>query len=221
MEQGEQRQQEEIVEGFKQTSSSTIGSIMDSMHIQGIVPGLRALVPGVRIVGRAFTVKEVTGVLGTYGKADFPAGQIVDGVATGQVLVVDIGGRQVSTMGNLAALAMKVKGVQGMVVDGGVRDAEQIAEVGFPTYVRHTCAISGSGRIKVLGLNIPVQIGDVRVNPGDIVVADDTSVAIVPADKAAEVLMAALAIEARDAEMEKELRAGRSFSEVSAKYRGQ
>ncbi len=85
MEQGERQQQDEIVEAFKKTSSSTIGSVMDSMRLQGIVPGLRALVPGVRIVGRAFTVKEIAGILGTYVKADFPAGQIVDGVAPGQV----------------------------------------------------------------------------------------------------------------------------------------
>ena len=206
-----------IIEGFKDISTSTIGSVMDKIGINGIINGLRCLMPGVRIAGSAFTVKESIGTLGTYTKADFPVGQAIDLMEAGDILVVDMGGQEVSTMGGLGSLAMKLKGVAGMVVDGGIRDVEQIISQGFPGYVAHICARSGQTRVKWLAVNCPVKICDVMVNPGDIIVADDTSVAVVPLEKAEEILKETRRIEELEKTFEAELEKGSTFLETSKK----
>jgi len=211
---GIQRAPKEIVEGFKQVPTSTVSDALDIMGINGIVNGFRALVAGVIIAGTAFTLKEVTGVKGTYSLEDFAVSEIVDTVEEGDVLVCDNGGQQVSTMGGLGALAMKLRGVVGMVVDGGVRDVQEIIGVPFPAYVRHTCATSGKTRIKYIARNVPVQIGNIRVNPGDIIVADDTAIAVVPANKGEEVLHQCQRIEEKERQVRNELKKGKTFDEA-------
>ena len=78
----------------------------------------------------------------------------------------------------LASRAMKNRGVAGMVIEGGCRDIDDITEVGLPTYTRHVTATTGRTRIKIVSTNFPVDIGNVRVFPGDVVVADDDGVVI-------------------------------------------
>jgi regulator of RNase E activity RraA len=65
---------------------------------------------------------------------DFQAGKIIDAVSPGDVLVIDNGGHRVSTFGGLATLAAKLKGAAGLVVDGGVRDLEEMVEHALPVF---------------------------------------------------------------------------------------
>ena len=206
-----------VIEGFRNIPTSTISDVLDARGINGIINGLRALVPAVRIAGAAFTIKSIAGERGSYSMLDFPSGELIESMEQDDILVCDLGGQQVSTMGGLGSLAMKLRGVAGTVVDGGVRDVEYIISEGFPTYTRHTCATSGNTRVKILGSNIPVEIGGVRVCPGDIVVADDTAVAVVPAGKAKEVLQECQRIEALEAQFVEELKRGGTFLEISQK----
>jgi len=216
MEEGKlERPPKEIIEGFRDIPTSTISSVTDGMGISSIVNGLRPLASGVRIAGAAFTIKAIVGERGTYTAVDFPVGEVFELMERDDILVCDMGGKEVSTMGGLGSLAMKLRGVAGMVVDGGARDAEQIIRIGFPAYLRHVCATSAVTRVKWLAINIPVEIGGVRVCPGDIVVADDTAVAIVPADKAREILQQCQRREEFEAQFEAELRRGGTFLEVS------
>jgi len=216
MEEGKlERPPKEIIEGFRAIPTATISDVLDSMGISGIINGLRPLVPGVRIAGAAFTVKSITGERGTYSVADFPVGQVIDLMEKDDIFVCDLGGQQVSHMGGLASFAMKLRGVAGMVVDGGVRDVEHIVCEGFPTYTRHVLATSGKFRIKILANNIPVEIGSVRVCPGDVVVADDTSVAVIPAGKAKEVLQECQRREELEAQFVAELKKGGTFLAAS------
>jgi len=211
------RPPKEIVEGFRDIPTSTISDVLDEMGVNGIINGLRVLVPGVRIAGVAFTIKAVVGELGSYSRSDFPVGEVIGLMEANDVLVCGLGGQQASTMGGLGSLAMKLRGVAGMVIDGGARDVEQIRRTGFPAYVRHVCATSGKTRIKWLAMNVPVEISGVRVCPGDIVVADDTSVAVVPADKMSDILEQCQQREEFEAQFEEELRKGGTFLEISRK----
>jgi hypothetical protein len=76
----------------------------------------------------------------------------------------------------MASLAAKVKGVAGLVVDGGVRDIDEMVEHRFPVFARHPVATTGRTRLKVNAINIPIEIDGVSVNPGDVIVADSTGV---------------------------------------------
>lgn len=211
------RPPKKIVEGFRDIPTSTISDVLDEMGINGIINGLRVLVPGVRIAGAAFTIKAVAGELGSYSRSDFPVGEVIGLMAANDVMVCGLGGQRVSTMGGLGSLAMKLRGVAGMVIDGGARDVEQIRHTGFPSYVRHVCATSGKTRVKWLAINVPIEINGVSVCPGDIVVADDTSVAVVPVDKASGILEQCRRREEFEAQFEEELKKGSAFLEISRK----
>ncbi|MBN1855989.1 MAG: hypothetical protein JW846_03450 [Dehalococcoidia bacterium] len=178
----------EMLEGFKAIPTATISDVLDSMKISGIVNGFRCLMPEVRIAGSAFTVKSIAGERDTYTAADFPIGKVIEKMEEGDVFVVDLGGREVSHVGGLAATAMKARGVAGMVIDGGCRDIDHIMSIGFPAYSRHVCATGARTRIRILAVNEPIEVAGIRVCSGDIVVADATCVAIVPSAVAQKVL---------------------------------
>ncbi|MFC2003971.1 RraA family protein [Chloroflexota bacterium] len=214
------RPAKELMEGFRQVPTSTVATVMDEMGIGSsgsIISGLRPLLPGVRIAGAAFTIKAIAAERGTFARADYPVGEVVELTEKDDILVIDVGGAQVCTMGGLACFAMNLRGVAGLVVEGGVRDAEQIVKIGFPVYTRHVCATSGQTRVKWLAINVPIEIGSVRVCPGDIVIADDTSVAAVPVDKAEEILSRSQHHEELESRFEKELQKGKSFLEATRK----
>lgn len=213
-----QRPPKEIIAGFIKIPTSVISDVLDKMGINGIVNELQHFLPGSRIAGPAFTAKHVTGVLGMYTVQEGSLGKIIDMIENGDIFVVDMAGKKLSNLGDRVALAMKLKGVAGAVVDGGVRDIDGIAEVGFPVHARHACATNGVGRRKLVGINVPVQIDDIRVNPGDIIVADDTAVAIVPAEKAGEILQQCQKIEESEKQFEKALKEGMTFSEATKKW---
>jgi regulator of RNase E activity RraA len=98
MEIGEiKRLPKEVIEGLKGLATSTIGNVLDDMNIRGIIKNFKSLSPDFGFVGSAMTVKEVTGVLGTYTNKDFKLGAVIDAVEEGDVVVIDYGGQQVST----------------------------------------------------------------------------------------------------------------------------
>jgi regulator of RNase E activity RraA len=112
---------------------------------------------------------------------------VIDACRPGEVLVIDNGGACVSTFGGLATLAAKLKGIAGLVCDGGVRDREEMEELRFPVFARHMTPLTGRSRLAVVATNVPVSGGGVRVRPGDVIVADGSGVVCIPAEHAARV----------------------------------
>jgi 4-hydroxy-4-methyl-2-oxoglutarate aldolase len=111
---------------------------------------------------------------------DSPAGSVY-------VMVVE-DGVDFAGIGGLMATAMKYRGFAGAVIDASVRDTPQIRKLQFPVFSRGVAPSTTINHYRVTGVNVPVTCAGVRVNPGDIVTADEDGVAVVPRAKAADVL---------------------------------
>ena len=209
-----ERPTKEMIEGFRSIPTSTISDILDEMGIDGVVSGLKAVKEGFSLVGPAVTVKEVSGTLGAYTIDDFKISKVIDLAQPGDVLVFDNGGKEISTFGGLASTAAKLKGIEGVVIDGACRDADTIKELNFPLFSRHVTPRSGKLRLKMLEVNGVIQCAGIRVKPGDILLADQTGILVIPKERAEEVLRIAKKTEAGERNFAEGLKKGRTFGEM-------
>ena len=209
---------DDLLAAFAKLATPTLANALDDAGFDGVMSGLKQIVPGTRAVGRAVTVRHMVGARGDYTSADFKVGHMIDAAGPGDIVVVDMGGREVSTWGGLATLAATVKGIGGLVVDGGVRDQEEMLEHRLPVFARHMTPLTGRTRLQLAGIGEPIRCGGVRVRHGDIIVADGSGVVVVPAEHAERVAELAARYTADDAAAEVSLRAGLSFREAMAKF---
>ena len=145
-----------------------------------------------RIAGPAFTVKCEPGDHLMLHAAIYQA-------APGDVIVVQADANFAVAGGNVCAIAQK-RGIAGFIVDGVVRDLAEIREMKFPVFARGVCPKPGAKKCHT-PLNQPIQCGGVTVNSGDIVVADEEGIAIIPKNRAEEVYEIGLARMQKDSEM--------------------
>ena len=200
-------------------ATSTLANALDDAGLHHNVLGtIKAVAPGMRFAGPAVTVREVTGDYGSFTSADFRVGAMIDAAAPGDVIVVDMGGAACSTWGGLASLAAKVKGVAGLLVDGGVRDLEEMIEFEFPVFARHLVPTTGRARLKVAAIGEAVTVDGVRVAPGDVIVADGTGVVCLPRERALDITARAEALQRDDERAVAEIRGGLGFSEAMKKF---
>jgi len=208
-----------LLRDFKRISVSIVSDVLDRLGICGILSGFHSISTGAKVVGTAMTVKELLGDLGEYSLEDFRIGEVIDNAESGDVIILDNGGRNVSTWGYLASLAAKLKGVRGVIVHGGVRDIEEIRRLNFPVFAEHIVPISGKTRIKIESINIPIKIKDVKIAPSDLVVADGTGIAIIPQRESRRVLQEAKHLEELERVFVSRVKRGASLSELSRRYK--
>lgn len=212
-----------LVEGYRALGDLTgmTSDAMDLLGLAGCVPGsvLRPTDPTARIVGRALTVKNepaqgtvaerVAGKVS--GLGDIEAHNLAE---PGDVLVVQ-GLPNVSSMGGVMATVAKRSGEIGAVVDGAVRDIDHSRAIGYPVWSSSVSPMTGKWRIRTVGINVPVVICGVVVQPGDLVLADEVGVCFVPLARAAEVLEVAQGISVSEERRLKTLEDGVALAEFA------
>jgi 4-hydroxy-4-methyl-2-oxoglutarate aldolase len=158
----------------------------------GVVgPGIHRLAGGPGFCGPAVTVWTKPGDILFALKA-------VDVLATGDVLVIDGGGRRdAALVGDFVGRAITDAGGVGLVVDGAVRDVDGLDEVGLPTFARGVHPATGSNQGPG-AINVAVQCGGVAVHPGDVVRADSSGLVVVPRAHLAAVVEATRAVGERE-----------------------
>jgi len=188
------------VERFRALGDPT-GIISDTMDELGIPAGvvgasvLKPTIPGTTIAGPALTLRNILQRIDPLQGARDHVNKMAEfechNLATpGDVLVIQ-GVADISNMGGNSAQTGKRQGEAGAIVQGGIRDIAHSRAVGYPIWSSDITPVTGKWRIEAAEINGPVQIGDVKVMPGDLVVADDTGVCFIPRDFIMEVLEAA------------------------------
>ena len=175
--------------------SGIISDVMDELGIPAGIVGastLKPTIPGQVICGPALTVRNIAqrvdplaGARASLNKmAEFEAHNLAE---DGDVLVIE-GVSGMSNMGGISALTGKRAGERGSIVMGGIRDIPHSRSIGYPIWASEITPITGKWRLETVEINGTIMIGDVRVAAGDLVVADDTGVCFIPADKIMPVL---------------------------------
>jgi 4-hydroxy-4-methyl-2-oxoglutarate aldolase len=176
----------------------------------GALPSaIKPVAPGFRICGTAFTVHSPGGDNLWLHRALVLA-------QPGDVLVVYTNGvYEHGYWGEIMTTAAKVRGLGGLVIDGGVRDADLLGEIGFPVFSRGL-SIRGTGKdYGAIGwINEPVMIGSVTVGAGDLIVGDRDGVVAIPRARAAEVVERAARREADEAAICKRIEAGETTMQI-------
>jgi len=208
------RPSQRLVDSFQPFNTGTLCNALDRKGLSGAMLGLRAVFPGLRVLGCALTVLESSGERGSAQPEDMNLAAIIEAIAPGDVVVIANSGHRVSSGGGVFAYAVKAAGAAGVVVDGAVRDIEQIGEYQLPTFAKYTVPVTGKARIKVEAINQPVQVDGVLVRPGDIVLGDATGVVCVPLAMAEEIVTLAAKQDSLDNHTIELMRKGISFREA-------
>ncbi|WP_083459629.1 RraA family protein [Jiangella muralis] len=152
------------------------------------------------LAGRALPVQAAEG-------DNLPLHLALESARAGDVLVVNAAGGDHGYWGEVLTVAAQVRGIRGLVIDGGVRDTDAMAELGFPVFAS-AVAIRGTSKRDARGAVDEVVLGRTRVHRGDVIVGDADGVVAIPADRAVRVLAGGRARQAAEAGYLERLRAG-------------
>ncbi len=172
----------EIMDTFMKASTGNVADAVDeATGVRGFMTRDMKPVFKAKVIGPAVTVF-MQRALRT-DKRDWPNLQIqtLDDAPPGSVMVEVLeDGLDTAGVGNLMATTAKVRGLAGMVIDGGARDVEELEEIGFPIWSRSQTPATSVGRYVPVARNAPVTCAGVLVRPGDWIVGDSTGVVVVP-----------------------------------------
>lgn len=196
---------EEIHALFMQVSTPNIS---DAMHRKGALPGLISVCGNVKMAGKAVTVHTIAGDWAKPVEA-------IEIAKAGDVLVINNDGCiHVAPWGELATLSCMKKGIAGVVIDGAVRDIDDIRAMKFPVFAR--AIVPNAGEPKGFGeINAEIQCCGQYIHPGDWFVGDESGVVVIPRERAYEVARRALEVKKTEARIREEIRRGSTLSAVS------
>jgi 4-hydroxy-4-methyl-2-oxoglutarate aldolase len=172
--------QDAIVKRLSKWYSGDIHDCLDKLGIWGVLEGLDLfghLPESGRVCGRVTTVQFVPTEKRVESKRYHDA---IDNVGDGGILVVDTAGARGSCTGELMCTGAKAHGGICTVVNGTIRDLEEIEKLGYPVYAAGVLPVTAVGRMEDLAWNVDLRIGGVRVRPDDIVFADRDGAIVVP-----------------------------------------
>ena len=181
-------------------------NISDAMHKQGAMKDLRPVKLGFHMVGRALTVRTIDG---DWAKPI----EAIDKAEKGEVIVVDVNGGKTAIWGELATWSAKLKGLGGVVIDGAIRDLDDLIKIDFPVFSKHIS--SNAGEPKGLGeIGAEITCGNQTVKTGDWIIGDDSGIVVVPQEIAQEIANRALDVKEHENRIREEIKSGGSLGSV-------
>jgi 4-hydroxy-4-methyl-2-oxoglutarate aldolase len=204
----------------KELYAPVLGDILDKLGFrqQTMAARLRPIYAEAVVVGRAMTMLGIE----VHKVPEHPyclCIESLDRLQSGEVPVITAGNAQSAAFwGELLATATRARGGRGAIVDAYTRDVNHLIRMQFPCFATGIRPTDSLGRIDVVDYGVPVQCGDVLVNPGDIIFADYDGVVVLPTAVWREVVEQALDKMRGETMVREELRSGISLKEVFTKY---
>ncbi len=196
--------EEQIRQVLEQVSAANLS---DALHRGGVLEGLRPLFSGIRMAGRALTVR-------TYPGDWAKPVEAIDVAQPGDVLVIDAGGVGPALWGELATHSALQRGLAGVVIDGAVRDSYDIIRLKFPAFSR--LVMPNAGEPRGFGeIGVPIRLGGIRVETGDWVLGDDDGVTVLPQRQAVEYANRAMDVLEKENRIREEIKEGRTLATVT------
>ncbi len=198
---------EHLVEAFMKVSTANIS---DAMHRTGELRGLKPVWEGepskLKFAGPAVTVRTYDG--------DWSAPvQAIDHANPGDVIVIDACQGEIAVWGELATNSCRSVGVVGVVIDGAVRDIDDIRKMEFPLFARHFTPTAGEP--KGFGeINAPIEICGRKVEPGDWIIGDESGVVVVPGNMAMEMANRAIDVNEKENRIREEIQRGSTLGQT-------
>jgi len=194
---------EELIEALKKVSSSNVS---DAMHRGGAMKGIHTVVPGLKMAGRALTIKTMNGDWAKVVEA-------IDLAEEGEVLVVDTNSGDIAIWGELATWSAVMRKLGGVVIDGAVRDVDDLKEIRFPIFARYE--VPDAGDPKGFGeIGCEVVCGGLKVNRGDYIIGDDSGVVVIPQEEAQEIINRSIDVKEKENRIREEIKRGSTLSKV-------
>ncbi len=206
---------EAIIERLSKLSTSTVSDAMDRLGIAGQCLGIKPVDVKFRLCGRAYTMRTVPAEVVAGSVGDY-----IDDVPAGAVVVIDNGGRQDKTVwGDILTFLADKNGVAGTVIDGNCRDIHRCIEINYPVFSRGWSMRTGKDRVQLDQINIPVSIGDARVEPDDLLLGDADGVLAIPKDHEERVVELAEEIDAAEEKIMEALRQGKKLYDARMEFK--
>ena len=182
-------------------------NLSDALHHRPAIMDLKQITPGAKLVGPVITVRTAPG--------DFAKSvEAIDRAEPGQTIAIDAGGAPPAVWGELATESAIQRKLAGVVIDGGIRDFDEIRRLGFPAHARIVC--SHAGYPKGFGeIGAPIRLCGVEVFPGDWLVGDADGVVVLAKDNVVEAANRAQDVLETENRLRAEIREGRTLSQVA------
>jgi 4-hydroxy-4-methyl-2-oxoglutarate aldolase len=194
--------------------TTSISDALDRLGIAGQCLGIKPLDHRFRLTGRAFTI--------LYGPASSPPGTVgdyIDDLEPDTVVVLDNGGRENATVwGDILTTVAHQRGIAGTVIDGACRDVHLSLSLGYPIFSRGYSMRTGKDRVEVVATGCAVNIGDARVDQGDILRGDADGVIVIPRAHEDAILTIAEEIDAVEGEILSAVRDGSPLVDARRKH---
>ena len=193
---------------IKQLSQFSTATIHEALGKYGNLPSaIKPISSNMKVCGPAYTVK-------TMPRDNILLHRAYAYAKPGDVIIANCSGfYEAGYWGDLMSLGAKTKGINGLVIDGCVRDADDIETMGFPVFSRGLCILGTSNHGDGF-LNEPIVIGDVLINPGDIIIGDRDGVVVVPQNRITEAIEKSAAREAKEENVRRQLREGKTSIQI-------
>ena len=193
---------------IQQLSQFSAATVHEALGKYGNLPAaIKPISSSMKVCGPAYTVK-------TMPRDNVLLHRAYAYAKTGDVIIANCSGfYEAGYWGDLMSLGAKTKGINGLVIDGCVRDADDIEAMGFPVFSRGLCILGTSNHGDGF-LNEPIVIGDVLINPGDIIIGDRDGVVVVPQNRITEAIEKSAAREAKEENVRRQLRDGKTSLQI-------